>query len=234
MLVPRRAAHPRAVGTVETVTWRRLAACLALATLVVAAALLVWRLGGAADVRATVAAAGIWAPLLFFGVHALVTISPFPRTIFTVAAGVLFGSAAGIALIVAATALSAVAAFWLVRAAGSDVLERHAPRAAVAWVRARLDRSGLLAMISLRLIPALPFSVLNYASALSGVRFLPYLIGTVVGMLPGTAAVVVLGDAALGGDPPPALLAVSAAGALVGIVGAGVAARRPATVATAE
>jgi uncharacterized membrane protein YdjX (TVP38/TMEM64 family) len=179
-------------------------------------------------VRATVAAAGVWAPLLFLAVHTVVTVSPIPRTIFTVAAGILFGSTAGLLLTLAGTTLSAIAAFWLVRAVGADVVERYAPPAAVEWVRSRVQQRGLLAMVSLRLIPVLPFSVVNYASALSGVRFLPFLGGTVVGVLPGTVAVVVLGDAALGGNPPPALLAVSVAGAIVGATGALLAARRPA------
>ena len=199
---------------------------VALMALVGIGVLLVWRLGGGADVRATVASAGVWAPLLFLGVHSLVTVSPFPRTVFTVAAGVLFGAIPGLILTVTATVLSAVAAFWLVRAAGSELVQRYAPAAAVAWVRARVEHRGFLAMVSLRLIPALPFSVVNYTSALSGVRFLPYAAGTVVGVLPGTVAVVVLGDAALGGNPPPALLIVSVAGAVVGVLGALVAARR--------
>jgi uncharacterized membrane protein YdjX (TVP38/TMEM64 family) len=97
----------------------------------------------------------------------------------------------------------------------------------VAWTRARLDRSGLLAVTSLRLIPAIPFSVLNYAAGLSGVRFAPYLLGSVLGTAPGTIALVVLGDAVTG-DVPPALLAVSVTGGLLGTVGALVAARRPA------
>ena len=71
-------------------------------------------------------------------------------------------------------------------------------------MRARLDRSGLLAMVSLRLIPAVPFAPLNYALALSGARFGPYVAGTVLGVLPGTVAIVVLGDAAVGGNPHPA------------------------------
>jgi uncharacterized membrane protein YdjX (TVP38/TMEM64 family) len=208
-------------------TWGRLLAGVALAALVGIGGLLAWRLGGAANVRATVAAAGVWAPLLFLGVHTVVTISPIPRTIFTVAAGILFGSTAGVLLTLTATTLSAIAAFWLVRAVGAEAVERYAPRAAVEWVRARVQQRGLLAMVSLRLIPVLPFSVVNYASALSGVRFLPFLAGTLVGVLPGTVAVVVLGDAALGGNPPPALLAVSVAGAIVGATGTVLAARRP-------
>ncbi len=142
------------------------------------------------------------------------------------AAGLLFGSVLGVAIAVVATALAAVVAFWLVRVTGGGFMDRFADRGPVVWTRRRLDRSGLLAVTSLRLIPALPFSLLNYAAGLSGVRFTPYLLGTVLGTAPGTIALVVLGDAVTG-RVSPALLAVSVTGGLVGTVGAVVAARRP-------
>ncbi len=214
------------VGTVGRVTWRR----ILIGALAVAAGVgvvLAVRAAGVPDVRAAVTSAGAWAPLLFVLFSGAVTITPIPRTVFTVAAGVLFGSAVGVLLAVAGTTLAAVAAFWLVRAVGGPFVERHSHRASVAWVRRRLDRSGLLAVLSLRLIPMVPFAALNYAAGLSGVRFWPYVAGTVLGILPGTVAVVVLGDAATGGTPHPVLLVVSLVGGLVGLVGAVVAARRP-------
>jgi uncharacterized membrane protein YdjX (TVP38/TMEM64 family) len=185
---------------------------------------------GLPDVRQTVAAAGLWAPLLFVLLHGAVTVTPIPRTVFTVAAGVLFGSVMGVVLAVTGTALAATTAFFLVRFIGGRLVEKHAHHKAVVWVRARLDRNGLLAMVSLRLIPAVPFSVMNYASALSGVRFPPYLLGTVLGVLPGTIGIVVLGDAAVGGRPHPAMFLVSLVSGVVGLTGAVIAARRPALV----
>lgn len=187
---------------------------------------------GLPDVRGAVEASGVWAPLLFVLLSGVVTVAPVPRTVFTVAAGVLFGSVTGVLLAVAGTTLAATVAFWLVRLLGGAFVERHAHRRGVSWVRARLDRSGLLAVLSLRLIPMVPFAVLNYAAGLSGVRFVPYVLGTVLGILPGTVAVVVLGDAATGGSPHPVLLAVSLVGGLVGVGGALLAARRPAVVPT--
>lgn len=185
-----------------------------------------------ATVQDTVRAAGVWAPALFLVLQVLITVPPVPRTIFTVAAGLLFGTVTGVVLAVVATALASVLAFWLVRLTGGALVQRYADHAPVAWTRRRLDRSGLLAVTSLRLIPAIPFSVLNYAAGLSGVRFVPYLLGTVLGTAPGTVALVVLGDAVTG-RVPPALLAVSVTGGLVGLVGAVVAARRPADDAAA-
>lgn len=179
------------------------------------------------DVGEWVAAAGWWAPAAFLVLYGTVTVAPVPRTVFTVTAGVLFGSVLGVLLAVTGTLLAAALAFGLVRLLGARAVERVADRTAVVWVRRRLDRSGLLAVASLRLIPALPFSVVNYAAGLSGVRFAPYLFGTLLGILPGTVAVVVLGDAVTGGSPHPALVAVSVVGGVVGVVGALVAARRP-------
>lgn len=211
---------------------RRWAQAVAAAAVLAAAvgAVLLLRSGGAggvAGVQESVRAAGIWAPALFVVLQVAVTVSPVPRTVFTVAAGVLFGSANGVLLAVVASTLAAVVAFWLVRLAGHRLMARFAERAATRWLRARLDRSGLLAVTSLRLIPAVPFSVMNYAAGLSGVRFAPYLLGTALGIVPGTVALVVLGDAVTG-DPPPALLAVSVVCGLVGLAGVLVAARRPA------
>lgn len=216
---------------------RRIGAAVALVALAVAALLVARRLGpdglDPAAVQDAVRTAGMWAPALFVVLQVMVTVPPVPRTIFTVAAGLLFGAATGVVLAVTATAAAAVLAFWLVRLTGGGLVERFADRGPVLWTRRRLDRSGLLAVTSLRLIPAIPFSVLNYAAGLSGVRFTPFLLGTVLGTAPGTVALVILGDAVTG-RVPPALLAVSLTGGLVGTVGALVAARRPAETTAAS
>ena len=73
-------------------------------------------------------------------------------------------------------------------------------------------------MLSLRLIPAVPFSVLNYAAGASSVGVLPYVLATLVGLLPGTAAVVILGDA-MTGNISPLLVLVSVCTAAVGVAG---------------
>jgi uncharacterized membrane protein YdjX (TVP38/TMEM64 family) len=216
------------VGTFERVSWGRIAVVVG-ALVVVVLVLLAFR-GDTTlpDVRQAVQAAGLWAPLMFVLLHGMLTVTPIPRTVFTVAAGVLFGGIGGVLLAVAGTALAASIAFWLVRLVGGRFMRRHADHRALTWVRPRLERSGLLAMVSLRLIPAMPFSVMNYASSLSGVRFTPYLLGCVLGVLPGTIGIVILGDAAVGGNPHPAMLLVSVISGAVGLTGALIAARRPA------
>ena len=85
-------------------------------------------------------------------------------------------------------------------------------------VDARLRRRGWPVVFSLRLIPAVPFSVINYAAGASAVRTVPYTLATFVGLMPGTLAVVVLGDA-LTGHISPLLFVVSLCTGSIGIVG---------------
>jgi uncharacterized membrane protein YdjX (TVP38/TMEM64 family) len=89
---------------------------------------------------------------------------------------------------------------------------------AVAAVDRRLARRGWLAVGSLRLIGPVPFPLVNYCAGVSSIRLVPYLIATAVGLLPGTIAVVVLGDA-LSGRTDPALVGVTALGVAIGVAG---------------
>ncbi|SDD34645.1 TVP38/TMEM64 family protein [Rhodococcus tukisamuensis] len=157
-------------------------------------------------------------PFVFLAVHAVVTVAPVPRTVFTLAAGVLFGSLTGIVLAVAATTLSAALALLLVRAVGRDVVAARLTHPAVQKVDDRLARRGWLAVGSLRLIAPVPFSVVNYCSGVSSIRFWPFVLATLVAVVPGTIGVVVLGDA-LGGQTNPALLALSGACIAIGVLG---------------
>ncbi|MCQ4118495.1 TVP38/TMEM64 family protein [Rhodococcus tibetensis] len=165
-------------------------------------------------------------PLVFFSVHALVTVFPFPRTVFTLSAGLLFGPWLGIAITVAAATVSAVLALYLVRAIGRDVVWQRISSPTIRRVDERIARRGWLAVGSLRLIAFVPFSVVNYCCGVSSIRLLPYVLATVVGVLPGTVGIVVLGDA-LSGETNPALLLLSGVCIVVGIAGLIVDSRRP-------
>lgn len=64
----------------------------------------------------------------------------------------------------------------------------------------------------------MPFSVLNYALGASAVGVGPYFLATLVGLIPGTTAVVILGDA-LTGHVNPLLVLVSVCTGSVGVAG---------------
>ena len=171
----------------------------------------------AEQIRDWARAAGPWFPLLFFVAHALATVA-LPRLPFTLSAGLMFGPVTGIAVAISATTVSAALAFLLVRAIGRDAIAARLTHPAVAAVDRRLARRGWLAVGSLRLIGPIPFPLVNYCAGVSSVQLAPYLIATAVGLLPGTIAVVVLGDA-LTGRTDPALLVVTAISVVIGLAG---------------
>lgn len=203
-----------AVG--RAVSRRRILATVAGLVILVAAATFI-PLPTALELRDWATSVGPWFPLTFLAAHVLVTVLPFPRTAFTLAAGLLFGTALGVVLAVLASTLSALIALWLVRTVGWQ-LDRLISHPAIEAVDARLRRRGWSMVLSLRLIPAVPFAVINYAAGASAVRVVPYSVATLLGLIPGTLAFVVLGDAVTG-QVDPLLVAVSAVLGCFGIVG---------------
>ncbi len=208
--------------------------------LLVAAAVIVVTVTAAAAVAPYPYIAQIWGwsesvgpvfVVLFFLTQVVVTVTPVPRTVFTLSAGVLFGPVIGVTVTITATTVSAVIAFTMVRALGRNAVRARLSHPKVLAVDERLARRGWMAVASLRLIAIVPFAVVNYCCALSSVRLLPYTAATVVGILPGTLGVVLLGDA-LTGRTNPALTAVTIVCLLLGAAGLLIELRRPAATAT--
>lgn len=200
------------------------ASVLIVAALVVAAATI--PVPSLEQMRAWAVSVGPLFPFAFLAAHALVTIAPVPRTLFTVSAGVLFGPVTGLAVSVSATTVSAVLALLLVRAVGRDVVAARWDHRWLRAVDARLARRGWLAVGSLRLIAPVPFAVVNYSAGLSSVPVVPYTLATFVGVVPGTVGVVLLGNA-LAGHADPVLLAISGTCIAIGVLGLALDARLP-------
>ena len=205
------------VVSARQVSRRRIVATLIGVVILVAVVVFV-PMPTAVELRDWATSVGPWFPLAFLAAHVVVTVFPFPRTAFTLAAGLLFGTSTRVSrLAVAASTLSALIALWLVRVAGWQ-LDRLVRHPGIEAVDARFRQRGWAIVLSLRLIPAVPFSVINYAAGASAVRVSPYTVATFVGLIPGTLAFVVLGDAVTG-RVNPLLVVVSAVFACVGVAG---------------
>lgn len=198
----------------------RLAAFLAVVIAIVVVAATVG-LPSAAQLRGTLAPLGWWAGVGFAALYAALSLSPLPKTVFTLAAGATFGVAEGLASVLAGALLGAVSGFYLGRALGRDAVHQ--------LIGMRLDRldellarRGFSAVLVARLVPVVPFTALNYAAGLTAVRFRDFLLATFFGILPATAAYVTIGAYGLRPGSWPlwaaigALAALTAAGAVAG------------------
>ena len=157
----------------------------------------------------SLADSGGWAPLLFVAAYIAASITLAPAFILTFASGALFGLWRGtlytfIGAVLGSSAVYALAA-PLARSRVLRWIDRD-PRVAAAR-RAVVGRSAWI-MFLLRLSPLVPFNLLNYALALSGVRYRDFLLAS-VGMIPAIVMYVyygkVVGDVAklAAGVAPP-------------------------------
>ena len=149
---------------------------------------------------------GPWFVAVFFLAYALVATTPIPRTPFTFAAGVLFAPAVAFIGVTIAATVAAVCGFYLARVLGRDRIQQYLTHPTIASVESRLRQRGWLAVGSLRLIAVCPFSLVNYLSGLSSVRVSAFVMATVVGMTPGNASLIFLGDALAGAKSPVSLI----------------------------
>lgn len=203
----------------------RVIAWVAGVALVILVALLV-PTPGLAQFREWAGQLGPWFPWVFFTAYALVTVAPVPRSTFTYSAAVLFAPAVALPCSLLASGVAAALAFTGVRRLGHQRAAglREDPR--VAAIDLRLRRRGWLSVGSLRLVPAVPFSLVNYAAALTSIPMRHFLVATVIGSAPGTVAAVMLGDSLTSGDGGAAVWA-TVGFAAVGLAGMVVDARLP-------
>ncbi len=167
---------------------------LVVVTLVLAL-FVVARVYGLPDVdtlRARVDSAGSIGWLMFVGGYALIALFPAPKSALTLLGGVLFGWVPGAGLSLAGALIGAFVAYELGRWLGRDTVDRL-----VGGRLARLESSfrehGFLAVLTARLVPVLPYTLINYGSGASAVRRRDYLLGSALGMVPGSLAYSALG-----------------------------------------
>jgi phospholipase D1/2 len=60
-------------------------------------------------------------------------------------------------------------------------------------IRRQIERRGVLAVATVRVVPVAPFTVINLVAGASSIRLVDYIIGTLLGMLPGLIVISALG-----------------------------------------
>ena len=135
--------------------------------------------------------------LLFVVAYVVSTVAFLPGALLTLAAGFAYGPVWGLAIASPASVIGATCAFLLGRTVLRGWAERKVGGSAKARaIDAAVDREGLKLVLLLRLSPVFPFNVLNYALSLTRIGLGRYVLGSAVGMLPGTAFYVYLGSLA--------------------------------------
>lgn len=152
---------------------------------------------------------GDWlAPVIVSIIYILGGLIAIPVTLMIVSTGIAFGAFYGFAYALLGAGMSAIVTYAIGQALGHDMLRRFSHRW-VARVSRRLAQQGLLAIITLRVIPVAPFSVINLVAGASHIRFRDFMVGTLLGMTPGTLALTVFSDQVVGAIQTPEAIRIA-------------------------
>jgi len=172
--------------------------------------------GGLAPLVATLRQAW-WAPFAFVAGYTLAIAFGFSGLVLTLAGGAVFGFWWGSFLNTLGANFGATAAFWLARRLGREGLQALLG-SRLAGVDRMTSQSGFVWLLRLRLIPVVPFNLLNFASGLTAMSWRTFATATALGILPGTLVYTFFADAVLSGSGEAthtAFMRVLVAGALL-------------------
>ncbi len=136
--------------------------------------------------------AGPAAPLAFVAFYVVLTLLLVPGSVLTVAGGVLFGPLYGAALAVVGGIFGSTLAFVVGRyLARQQVVQLGGRRTQM--VDRWLAQRGILAIAIVRIVPGVPYSLLNYTAGVTGISTRDYVLGSALGLVPGAVAYAMLG-----------------------------------------
>ncbi len=181
----------------------------------------IYLLGGieSAQIRAWLSSVGIWSPIVYIALYVVATVLVLPSTVLNLTGGAIFGAVWGTLWTSLAAIIAAIVAFTFTRTVGRETI---AKRLSGRWqaMDAEVRQGGLFYMFAIRLVPIMPYGLVNFAAGLTSISFKDYVLGTTIGTVPSVLPFVLLGSSGLKalhtGDVLPLVGALALTGILVG------------------
>lgn len=130
-------------------------------------------------------------PLIFILIYAVRPLLFFSAAILTIAAGSIFGPLLGIVYTIIGSNLSATVAYLIGRYFGQGILEGDSDTISHHYAT-RLRANSFETVLIMRFI-FLPYDLVNYLSGFLRIRYLPFILATILGSIPGTITFALFG-----------------------------------------
>lgn len=196
-----------------------------LLVLLIALAALTWKLSTwltPQQLQQALQQTGGWAPVLYIGLFVLLP-TFFSVAVLALAGGLLFGLWWGSVYTFIGAVLNCALMFLLARYVGRSQVQRLVEQKLSPQWQRRLQmadgKEGFLLLIILRLIPAVPYNLINYTFGLTGISFSSYLLASAIGIIPGTFAFINIGDKTLEAGSPSFWIAIGLLVLLLAVTG---------------
>lgn len=155
---------------------------------------------------------GILAPIAYIGVWAILPIFFFPVPILALAGGLSFGLLEGTILTLIGAMVNSTLMFLLANVLAKDMVTKYLSNKLPAkwWNKfyKAEKKEGFLIVLICRLIPIMPYNVINYVSGLTNIKFGSYFIATLIGITPGTVIFLNVGDKILDVRSPEFIMSI--------------------------
>src|SRR6266446_4109999 len=135
---------------------------------------------------------GHWGPIVFVLAYAVGPAFLIPGLPLDLAAGLIFGPIWGTVYSLVGATLGATVAFLAARTVGRDWTEEKLS-GPLKKIKEGVDRGGWEFVAFVRLVPVIPFNLLNYALGLTRIGLVPYVLASFVFMAPAAAVYVYAG-----------------------------------------
>ncbi|KAH9676354.1 SNARE associated Golgi protein family [Citrus sinensis] len=137
---------------------------------------------------------GPWGPLVLIIAYVPLTVLAIPASILTLGGGYLFGLPLGVIADSVGATIGATAAFLIGRTFGrSFVISKLKNYPKFQAVAGAIQKSGFKIIFLLRLVPLIPFNILNYLLSVTPVHTGKYMLASWLGMMPSTFSLVYVG-----------------------------------------
>jgi uncharacterized membrane protein YdjX (TVP38/TMEM64 family) len=159
-------------------------------------------------------------PVLVPLCYVILGVISFPVTLLIMVTIIVYGPWWGIWYAMLGTTLSAVMMFLLGHLLGKNIVSKFSG-SLINRVNQRLSQTGLMAVIFFRIIPVAPFSLINLIAGVSAISLRDFFLGTLIGIIPGIAAIALLADRLTESLRQPDLLSFTILFAVIAVLGAG-------------
>jgi phospholipase D1/2 len=138
-------------------------------------------------------AAQPWAPFVVLLAYTPASLVLFPRPLITLFSVIAFGTGLGLAYAIGGIQIASLATYFIGRRLDRAKVRKFAgPK--LNRVSELLRSRGLIAVTILRLVPIAPFAIGGIVAGAIRVKVWHLMLGTALGMMPGTLAMTVFGD----------------------------------------
>jgi len=159
------------------------------------------------SIKNWVSSFGALAPFIYVTMFSLVPLTLFPDSILAIAGGMAFGLLKGSIFTIIGALIGGTISFYISRLLGREIVEKIV-RGKGKWFEEGIENKGFLLILTLRLIPLVPFDIISYGAGLSKIKYSDFAFATLIGIIPGVLIFSNLGDKTLDVQSPQFIIAI--------------------------